>query len=505
MPRHNVRQYMGNAVWGASGAIDFQGGLAAMLGDPFQYTKSPNMAALIHLIQGREGDDLERALSSSFKLEERYTGVDWSRDTRDRFLSFARTLRRSRLTHSALWGSLPGPLRAELEATQPDAVPTELAMCIAVRLQDMDFSQRAAQDVWLEELMPDGSPGDVHLAYQDGHDSMSGFWAGSEVDAMDPRGVVYTSVYQSHASGWYGGNVTTVFAPTDVPWGSGMDRQWIEAGCAGPVPRTQRGDDENWRRQFCDRHRVAWASESSSANADAGELRSPGYKTPAEVDGLLVYDWKGSSQEALDELGRWHDDLSGIAPPLQWAFYRAKPEHRHSLVLVLAPVALSEPVYGLEATGDPQSFHASPPPPQLGGDLVAVASQHVAFRMADLPTPSMRRVPVWGVLYPCSQANERLEPLQPTADDDIRRCAAVARLRQHNATLDGVTRAARDQTVMPSELRAQVHTMHIWPADAVVDLEDGGGSVTTTRPRDRVCMVSVAGATEADGCVSPMG
>ena len=99
----------------------------------------------------------------------------------------------------------------------------------------------------------------------------------------------------------------------------------------------------------------------------------------------------------------------------------------------------------------------------------------------------------------------RLEPLQPTADDDIRRCAEVARLRQHNATLDGVTRAARDQTVMPSELRAQVHTMHIWPADAVVDLEDGGGSVTTTRPRDRVCMVSVAGATEADGCASPMG
>ena len=136
VPRHNVQQYMGNAVWDAQGAINFESALAAMLGDPFQYTASPYLAVLAQLLQGREGEELARSIATSFTIEERYVGVDWSRETRDRFLAVVRSLTRANLTRSQMWAGLPLPILAQLEATPPQSVPPEVAMCAAVLLQD---------------------------------------------------------------------------------------------------------------------------------------------------------------------------------------------------------------------------------------------------------------------------------------------------------------------------------------------------------------------------------
>ena len=72
-------------------------------------------------------------------------------------------------------------------------------MCAAMLLADLDFVAREGGEVWYSELLQDDAEHDVHHAYAD--ELRPSFWtglfAGTEVDLMDPHGVVYTSAYQS--------------------------------------------------------------------------------------------------------------------------------------------------------------------------------------------------------------------------------------------------------------------------------------------------------------------
>ena len=125
-------------------------------------------------------------------------------------------------------------------------------MCAAALLMDLDFDARSAADVWFLDMMPDDAQQDRHFAYRD--EQTPSFWSsifdGLEADLLDPHGVVYTTPYQSTASGWYGGNMTLIFAPADLPWGSGIDKVWMERGCAGPPQaRSSRRPERRVRRK----------------------------------------------------------------------------------------------------------------------------------------------------------------------------------------------------------------------------------------------------------------
>jgi len=495
MPRHNVPQYMGNAVWDARGVVNFDTAVGAMLGDPFQYARSSYLDLLSRLLKGQELNELVDSFSPDWPLDERYIGYQWSTETRDRlFAALRRNFNREYLTGSALWRRLPQQVRQQLEQTPPESLSDEAATCASALLMDLDFASRSGPDIWLLESMPDDPQNDPHWQPYSGELTPS-FWstlfAGLAADTMDPHGVVYTSAYQSTANGFYGGNMTTVFAPSDVAWGSGMDRVWLDRGCPGPTPQGWRRED--WWLGYCDR-RNEWFDEYTATNGDGGELRTPNYKMPAEIDGLLVYPWHQVHWSALNDLN-WHqNDQSSQVTALEWAVFRVPPAQAGAvpLAFVATPASLPEPVYGVEHRCCPLTLSASPPPPwQLGG---SIRVDGMEISVADRPTPSDRSVPVWGALYTCSRSNI-LEPTLPVGDaarDHAHGCAAARALQEHVARLDSATRDAGRAASLPDDMRAQLSVLGVWSPEATVDVGRNATMVTSPRPRERVCAVSLA-------------
>ena len=66
LPRHNVPQYMGNAVWDGN-VLDLSSAVKAMLGDPFAFAVAPEVDALRTLLTMPNATARERA------------GVVWAR------------------------------------------------------------------------------------------------------------------------------------------------------------------------------------------------------------------------------------------------------------------------------------------------------------------------------------------------------------------------------------------------------------------------------------------
>ena len=106
------------------------------------------------------------------------------------------------------------------------------------------------------------------------------------------------------------------------------------------------------------------------------------------------------------------------------------------MVLVLAPNAAGGGgVYGVDRDeGGAGMFTASPPPPFQMADQVVSAS--VPIKTADLPPRTVRKVPVWGVLYTCNETNlmsdyNTLAPMPSPAA-----CAAVATMRRHRTVYE---------------------------------------------------------------------
>ena len=510
-PRHNIPQYMGNAVWDAYGAMSLPTALRAMLGDPFAYARSASLELLVRLLKGEERNKLSRSFGASWPLSDRYIGYAWAVDTRARLLrALGSRFDRRYLLQSDLWKThLPEAIRRVLSTTPPSDLPEEVALCAAVALADLDFQSRSAADIWFYEMMPDEGVTDAHAAYYG--ELMDSFWTalfrGQGADTEDPHGVIYTSAYQMTASGWYGGNMSVVFAAADAPWGSGMDRRWTEFGCPGPAPKYR--DKAEWKRSFCDRHNYGDVDETSRNNADGGEIRTPNYKTASELDGVLLYSWHAPHDVAWSQFEEQGWDFAKLANPVKWAFFRvpvAPTADAVPMTIVLAPYALQAPVYGIDRHCDainpatPCSFVAAAS--ELGDD---VRVQGMPTGVADLPNPSAlkrppvwaRRIPVWGMLYPCARSNlheaSKDETVQAVSERDRRHgCVAARALSSHMASLDASTRAAGSRARLPAGLLAELSALRVWSFESTVDVGAANLSVRSPRPRESVCAVRMA-------------
>ena len=491
-PRHNVPQYMGNAVWDARSVSTMESSIGAMLGDPFQYARSSSLDLMVRLLMGYEKDALVDAFAPHWPLDDRYIGYQWSLQTRERlFQAVRQNFDRAYLTRSDVWTRLlPASVREQLEQTPPSSLPEEVAVCAAVLIMDLDFNSRSGADIWFLESMPDDAQSDAHWVYNE--EQVPSFWSGlfvgMEEDHQDPHGVVYSSAYQSTANGWYGGNMTTVFAAKTEPYGSGIDRFWLDRGCPGPTPRNWNPVD--WNRQYCD-HRSWWFNEGTPGNGDGGELRSPNYKSPAEIDGFMTYPWHAFHIDQLNDFHYHDNDLSSQVTPMQWAVFRVPVPARPNsvpLALVLAPSALPDPVYGVDHHYDPLSFTASPPPPWQLGEAISVDGMEIA--VSDRPLTSDRKIPIWGVLYTCSHSNV-YEPSPPSSDarDRDQGCAAARALQEHTARLDTPTFEAGRTATPPEDLLTVLSTMKVWSPEATVDLALSAQTINSPRTRESVCSI----------------
>ena len=497
LPRHNVPQYMGNAVWDARSVVTLDSAIGAMLGDPFRYARSTPLDLLTRLLMGLEKDALVAEFDPHWPADPRYIGYQWSTDTRERlFRGLRNNFDRAYLTSSAAWARLPAEIRQQLDQTPPSQLPEEAAICAAALLMDLDFESRSGADIWFMESMPDDAMNDAHWVYNQERPFTPNFWTGifagmdTTEDYMDPHAVVFTTAYQSTANGWYGGNMTSVFAAKTDEWGSGLDRFWLDRGCAGPLPRGWWQGD--WDRQFCD-HRDWWFDEQSKGNGDGGELRTPNYKTPAEIDGVMTYPWHARHWAQLDDFHSHGDDLSHLVTPMEWAAYRVPvPLSTDSvpLALLLAPAALHDPVYGVERDNDsPMKFWASPPPPQLGGSQWAAGFE---ISVADRPFPSHRAIPIWGVLFTCSQSNPiGAVPPASEARDRAHGCAAARALQEHSAAQDASTQALALSTSPPENFVATISALRVWSPESSVDLSASVTAVNSPRPKDQVCSLRI--------------
>lgn len=553
-PRHNVPQYMGNAgvrcgvafrtimfihmcnmslcacvrvwrmwcggartVFDAFGALGFEAAVAALLGDPFQYTRSAYVEVLARVLRGQEGWTLRASLDHDWPQDSRYVGEQWVPASRASFLDAAQRLRRTALLQTTAWAQLPIDVRRALEATPPAQVPVEAALCAATLLMDVDWSLRQPQDVWANGLMPDNPQNDIHWVYVQQQRTSSFMNAVLEMatgEALeDPHDCVYTSVYQGHSSGWYGGNMTTVYAPSDAPGGSGIDRPWTwKDGCPGPLPHAG-WTPTRWNNAFC------WqgdASEMSATNGDAGEVRTPHYKRAAEVEGLLLYEWLADGRGALDYYWSQGNDESILVRPTEWAIFRvtdgADAAARDGgvastapLAFVLAPGLMQPPAYGVEHRCCPQRFYASPPPPQLSRFDGRAPGAKLA--VADRQRPSAREVPLYGILHRCSRSNllHATDATEHSAADRIHLCAAARLLRQRAATVDAQTRAMVSRASMKQRHRVQIASIRLWPPDARVDLSMSAASVLNAdglpaARKDAVCLLTMADLATAPTC-----
>ena len=115
----------------------------------------------------------------------------------------------------------------------------------------------------------------------------------------DPHNVIFTTPYQPNANGYYGGNMSIKFAPSNI--GSGLDIKWATGrGCAMPGQeatfcadrqRKLQGATGSDRRhpEGCDMNTTECPARHKTP--DEGETRTPNYKEPREVYGLDRFEW----------------------------------------------------------------------------------------------------------------------------------------------------------------------------------------------------------------------
>lgn len=502
-PRHNTPQYTGNAVWDARSLLSIERAVAAILGDPFVFARSPYMDALRLVFSGLNSSQLLERFMETWPADERYTGNQWATSTRERLMRVIGRLNPDYVRRSKIFSKLPSWLQVQLRREHLRLSP-EAADCAAALVMDLDFDARPSGDIWLRELISDeGGIVDVHREYEKSSSFWSEIYAGAEddQDLQDPHNVIYSSIFQTHANGWYGGNLTFVFAQASGQGSSGIDRDWLERGCPGPVPVG--ADTADWYRRFCSL-RTSWRSERARSNPDAGEIRSPNYKIAAEVDGVLTYSWKVADSHAI--LQRYHaanQDLSALCNSVEWAFFRHRPppagqqrslaswRHSRMLVMVLAPAHLEGTVAGIHEQCCPQVFTSLGHAPVLEDDIDVPG---FAFRTADRPSGTTSIVPVWGVLHRCKMSN--LKPstarrVSNLAEDRDALCAAYDALIPHTQGLSRGTLARLEALELPDHFISPLQWLRLWDPDAILDLAQSD-QVDTSRPQDHICLLSLA-------------
>ena len=364
-PRHNVPQYSGNAVWDGN-SLTLADAVKAMLGDPFAFGVSPEFDALRHIFQGDDGAEMLRALEHRWHDEPRYPAYESSRGSRNAFLGAISHLTKSWVIHHPTWRTIaPHNVREHLEASTERSgdnpqVDHAVATCAAVIVMDGVFASKTARDLWVTSLLAEGS--ESRNAEADPNTLMRQLYVldagGDATVEVDPSGEIYTTPYQTNANAFYGGNMTFVFKPTD-DGGSGIDTLFhANRMCPGPPPIGE--SDSSWHVRWC-RARDEGALEFARSNGDAGEMRTPNYKAPNEIDGVLLYAW-GPSPSRWNPAVAFDFDLSTLMRPVEWAFFR----EAEGLTLVLCATGVTGGVYGVlrQAT---RFIAMKPPPETLGG------------------------------------------------------------------------------------------------------------------------------------------
>lgn len=159
--------------------------------------------------------------------------------TLPRVRNCTRQVRAHLLNSDYLGKHVPRTLRDRLTSRAP--MDREAALCAAVTTVDVLFAARSAYDVWVTTLR--GA-----LDYMRGYVGLparlpslfSTLYSHHGIDPVqdDPHSVLYSTAFQTHANGWYGGTATFVWNAADAAHGSGVDMNWLKArGCPGvPIP-----------------------------------------------------------------------------------------------------------------------------------------------------------------------------------------------------------------------------------------------------------------------------
>ena len=511
-PRHNVEQYSGNAVWDGP-TLSLGSAVGAMLGDPFEFAISPEMDALRRLFLGRSPSQLLDELRHKWHDEPRYPAYEASRGSRGAFLAAMSRLTAEYVMGHASWPFLaPEDVRQRLEAIlsgQMAQVELPVATCAAVIVMDGLFENRSVFDIWVTSLLAAGamsrnSEADPNTLLR----QLYVMDAGGEPVEVDPSGEIYTTPYQTNANGFYAGNLTFVFRPTDAG-GSGVDTLYATSQlCPGPAPHGQ--GDNAWHGEWCHARTTEGALEFARSNGDAGEMRTPNYKAPREIDGLMLFPW-GESPSMWGPANSFDFDLSTLVRPVQWAFYRAIGAEA---VLVLAPGVVPGRVYGIRRMMQPSSdvsrFLATKSPPEsMGGprsdEPIAPGVPFATLDRSQIAEPECL-IPVWGILYRCRQSNlqtgqRAAVPSSGLQDarERTRRCAAASTLRQHTEAStpvddNGVLANTVDEAELPFDVVLELAGRHVWPSSSTVDLAAAlevhvDGSSDTA---DAICSLSAA-------------
>lgn len=268
-------------------------------------------------------------------------------------------------------------------------------------------------------------------------------------------------------------------------------------------------------------------------NPDAGEVRTLGYKAPAEVMGLYLHEVTapaiGCTSGRHPRIVPQEGYLSALARPLSWSFHLHGGADRAAgrrVVVVLAPAASADgDVYGVRSLCCP--WRLVPTTAELASDQ-AVPSADVfsaPFRSAPLPEAQPQRaLPMWGVLWRCSAAaSAALEPLlradaalgdvaaldgieasrlQPRlgADERAAACDAAAVAADYVGSMSPADVAAVDVLPLPPDVTEALGSLRVWREDARVDwasptLEVRSASAAAAglaagRARDGVCTLT---------------
>ena len=469
-PRHNVLQYIGNGVWQGNG-LSFSQAVAAMLGDPFAYTSSPVFAAYKGMLQGHEAGQLKTSLMSTWRSKDTFFWKNEAERSRQLYFDRAQRLTRDLLISSDMWITLPDELR-QLILAHPQAMPEEAATCAAAALLDALFLSREKDQLWKAQFLESSEVenGDV--------DGMS--WNGGSLDAHD---VVYTSVYENVANKYYGSTMTIAYFPSDkVEGGSGLDSVWARGNCPHPAGSWEYQDndigDVCWKQQ----HFEFWdgCQDPNTYCADAGELRTPGYKMASEVAGLALY----SKTE-------WH---SWTESRLDWAFYRTEPEKELTAeneggdsmcVTILAPGAVGHDVSVFGITRDNEHF-------------VATSRAQGDYHFGQVPDQPERqgqlRIPVWGALFRCPKTEHgglRIPGSGEQASWDefvttTRVCDVIRDLRR---MVDTSTLTRMKLVALPANVLQDIGGMEVWKPGTSMATSISERKSGRAGHRESVCML----------------
>lgn len=559
-PRHNVPQYLGNAVWDGMARDGFPRMVAAVMGDPFAFMIAPELDALRRLLTNTRLSPgaLAHQLAAAWSVDPRYEGAHNSNGTRVNFLNAisgrvgtSGGLTPAFITSSSVWQSLgPAPVKQRIEQALEGEVEfsPEAAMCAAVYLMDAMFAERG-HDTIMNDLPSDRSEmGNVSVAtltiFEELYNATPSVLPSNVRD--DPHNVIYTSPYQYNANGWYGGNISVKFLPTIS--GSGIDTKWaVYRGC--PMP----GHEENFcaeRRErlnqttpACDMpirqpHGIECVMEPTPAlsrqTPDQGEMRTPHYKEPREILGFNWFDWQTHTHCIFVEAGRHgcpqfvHNSSSGIdydasrpdGPDgqgsarfdytalqrhVQWSVQRyqgANASEYPPLGLILGAFAQGDHgAFGIDYDERLDKYTHTTPPPQAWGRDTLVPSEN--YILPDLPARTTRLVPVWGVLYPCETTNlpdlylNYTVPPAPIAVDPLR-CAAQRILRRHRAdTLWNPLYETMYRARLPRQWELELANLRVWSAGATLDFA-AGQTHPSGGEQQAVCVLTFAASVRLD-------